>query len=296
MAHQGKVFILGASGFIGKHLLEQFSLAKEFITRGFSSRECNLLAYAEVRKILSQMNKNDNLIIAAAITRLRDDSYSAMLKNIEMIHNISRFLSRRPLRHVTYLSTVDVYGISVKGKIRESLLVNPYDYYSISKVASEFLLRRTCFRNAIPLAILRLTGVYGPGDNGKSTLWNLLNSAVKNREIFIYGDGKNMRNYLYVRDLYKITRQAIIQKTDRVVNVASPQSYSIVQIIEILKRQLPFKVKVTFRPENVGAEERLKHMRLDCSLLEREFPCLKMTRLKDGICQYISEFLKTAYV
>lgn len=257
MAHQAKVFILGASGFIGRYLFERFSLAKEFITRGFSSWECNLLTYGDVGKILSQTTKNDNLIIATVITRLRDDSYSAMLKNIEMIHNISRFLSRRSLRHVTYLSTIDVYGISVKGKIKESLPVNPYDYYAISKATSEFLLKKICLRNAIPLAILRLTGVYGPGDNEKSTLWSLLNSAVKNREIFIYGDGKNMRNYVYVRNLYEIARAAIMQKTDRIVNVSSPKSYSIVQIVEMLKRQLPFKVKVTFRPEKRGIEERL---------------------------------------
>jgi len=296
MRDQQKLHILGASGFIGRYLFEQFSLANEFITRGFSSRECNLLTYSDVHKTLSKATKNDNLIITAAITRLRDNSYSAMLRNIEMIHNVSRFLLEHPLRHVTYLSTVDIYGVSVKGKIKESLSLNPNDYYSISKVMGEFLLQRVCFRNAIPLAILRLPGVYGPGDNGKSTIWNLVNSAVKNREIIVCGDGKDTRNYVYVRDLYEITRQAIMQKTDRIVNVSSPKSYSIVQIVEMLKRQLPFKVKVTFRPENTRVEERLKHMRLDCSLLEKEFPDLKVTGLKEGICQYISEFLKVTLV
>ncbi len=290
MRYQQKLYILGASGFIGRHLLGQFSLAKEFITKGFSSQECNLLTYADVGKALSKATKNDNLIIAAAITRLRDNSYSAMLKNIEMAHNVSRFLLRRSLGHVTYLSSVDVYGISLKGKIKESIPLNPNDYYSISKATGEFLLKKACFRNSIPLAILRLAGVYGPGDNGKSTLWNLLNSAVKNRKIMIYGDGKDTRNYVYVGDLYEITKAAIMRKTDRVVNISSPESYSIAQIVEMLKRQLPFKVKVTFRSEKRGIEKRLKHMRFDCSLLEKEFPDLKMTKLKDGICQYIADF------
>lgn len=186
-----RIIILGSSGFIGECLFEKFSLLSNLEVEGFSSNDCNLLSMNDVRNALSDMTSDDALIMSSAVTRLKENTFNSMLKNIQMVENVSKVLPEHPVGQFVYLSTVDVYGIYVKNnaRISEKLDLNPNDYYAISKIASEFLLKKECFKKNIPLTILRLTGVYGPGDKGQSTIGAFILSAFKERKVCVYGRG-----------------------------------------------------------------------------------------------------------
>lgn len=288
-----KIAILGASGFIGKRLFDKFSLYRDSEVKGFSSNDCDLLSMNNATDVLSDLTRNDVLVMTSAITRLRENTYDSMLKNIQMVENMSRMLVKHPVGQFVYLSTVDVYGVYVKNvKISEKLEVNPNDYYAISKVIGEFLLKKECATKDIPLAILRLSGVYGPGDNGKSTIGAFIQSVVKERKICIYGNGKDMRDYVYVDDIYKIVNEAIMKKSNRTINVATGRSYSILQVVDMIKSLSPYKFQLEFGPRTIKDEKRIGDMIFDCSLLMEEFPNLQLMELREGISCYISYFLE----
>lgn len=289
-----RIIILGSSGFIGKWLLEKFSLHSNLEVKGFSSNDCNLLSMDDVRNALSDTTGDDVLIMTSAITRLKENTFNSMLKNIQMAENVSKVIAEYPVGQFIYLSTVDVYGIYVKSdvKISEELDFNPNDYYATSKIVSELLLKKECCKKNVPLTILRLSGVYGPGDEGKSTIGTFILCALKERKVCVYGKGQNMRDYVYIDDIYKIANEAIRKKLNKTINIATGKSYSVLQIVDVIKSLSPRRFQIESRPKANKDEKRIEDMMFDCSLLRKEFPGLQMVDLEDGISCYISHFSK----
>ncbi len=288
-----RIIILGSSGFIGKWLFEKFSLCSDLEVKGFSSRDCNLLSIDDARDALSDMTRDDVLIMASAITRLRENSFNSMLKNIQMAENVSKVIAEHPVGQIIYLSTIDVYGIDLgkEVKISERLRVNPHSYYAISKIVGEFLLRKEAYENNISLAILRLPGVYGPGDEGKSTIGAFILSGCKKGRVCIYGEGRDLRDYVYVDDIYKTIGEAIKRKPNKTINIGTGRSYSILEIVHMIRSLSVRPFQIEFRPKAGKGKKRMENLIFDCSLLRKEFPHLEMVGLKDGISRYISHSL-----
>lgn len=285
-----RVVILGASGFIGKYLFGKFAQTKGIKTAGFSSKDLDLLSERKLKDKLSGLTSDDILILAAAITRLKENSFSSMLKNIRMIENIAAFIAERPVGQVIYMSTIDVYGIDIKKgvKITENTPLCPHDYYAISKLVGEFLLKRICEHKNIPLVILRLAGIYGPGDKDKSTIDTIVSTACRKKKIHIYGDGRNLRDHVYIDDLYKIIKQAIDNRLNLMVNVATGKSYSISEIANIVKSSLPIDISIDYKPVRFEKyDERARSLTFNCSYLKKNFCGLELLDLKDGIPVYI---------
>ena len=81
------IVIFGSTGFIGRSIYN-FLINEGYNVKGFSSETCNLLYPSELKKVLSIIKNDFNLIICSFITRSVDDSLDSMLKNIQMIDNI----------------------------------------------------------------------------------------------------------------------------------------------------------------------------------------------------------------
>lgn len=290
-----RVIILGSSGFIGKYLLDKFSNTSGIRTTGFSSKELNLLSPRQLKRKLSDLTPIDILIVAAAITRLKENTFGSMLKNIRMVENIANFIADHPIGQVVYMSTIDVYGIDIKKgiKITEQTPLCPHDYYAISKIAGEFLLKRVCANKSVPLVILRLAGIYGPGDRNKSTIYTIVSTALRKKKIYIYGDGRNLRDNVYVDDVYAIIKYAIDKGLNLMVNVATGKSYSIFEIANIVKSSLPIKVDIDYKSNRIEkTDERAQGLVFNCSHFRKSFCGLELLDLKDGIPVYLKEGLR----
>jgi len=286
---KGKVCVLGASGFIGGCLEEKLSKDNVFDVAGYSSESCDLLSLADVKSLFSSVGRDDAIVIASAITRKQDNSQEAMKKNIQMVDNICEALSINQVGTVVFLSTVDVYGIDVDEglKITEFLSLAPNDNYASSKVASEDLLRKICSDFHIPLTILRLSGVYGPGDQNKSTIGIIVQSAAREKRIVISDKGESLRDFIHVDDVCRIVISAIRSKKNVLANVATGKSCSIREIAEFVRDIMPFPVEIEYKTFDEKAEERVKSLEFDCSVRERVFPDVPMTDLETGVKSYI---------
>lgn len=283
-----KVFILGASGFVGGWLLKRFLSDSPYKAVGYSSADCNMLSPGSIRKALSSVTSEDVIVMLSCITRLRENSFGSMLKNIEMAHNIARFVESHPVSHFIYFNTVDVYGLIPEGVvISENLPTNPHDYYAISKLASEFLLKKALSERNIPFLSLRFSGIYGPGDEGKSAINALLSPLFSTGKITVFGDGNDTRDFVCVDDVYRVVEEAVRRPLNATVNVATGKSYSILEIIETIKPLVDKKFLVEFKPRGSKAEKRQGHMVYDISLFQKLFPNFVFSSLKAGLSTYI---------
>ena len=285
---KSKVHILGAKGFIGKNLSIFFSKEKKYEKKDYDLPDLDLSYYPSLEKKLKDVEKNDSIIMTSSITRLVENSLDSNIKNVKMIGNLSRFLEKNPIGHITFLSTTDVYGIVKEGTIiDEQTNIMPKDYYSVSKCSCEFILKNCCSKRNIPLLILRLSGIYGSGDVGKSTLSRLVSSAIKEKKIIIEDDVK--RDFVYVEDLCNLIKRGIEQKKDLTVNVATGSSYKISELAEFISELLPKKVEIIKNPRE-RTTKRNKDMIYNISLLNENFPGFNFMDIQETLSLYIKNF------
>lgn len=279
-----KITILGARGFIGKNLYTNFLSDGTYSLKGYSSKECNLLSQLSINKVLSSLTENNVVIFTSSITRLQEDSFESMMRNIHMAENVSQFFKKHKIRQLIYLSTIDVYGnLQDNVQISEKLVPNPSSYYGTSKLASEFILKNSCSRYNIPLFILRLPGIYGHGDKRKSTIGKLVDSALKGK-INIFGDGKDKRDFVYVDDLYRIIKITIEKNFNTILNIATGRSYSINEIVDIIKSNI-HDFKIEYKNE-IG--EKKGDRVFNISFFKKLFPNFKFIDIREGVSLYIN--------
>lgn len=278
-----KIHILGASGFIGNSLLKEFNKKGEYLVKGYSSKDCNLVSSKSIENALYKLTKEDVIIMTSSITRLKGNSLESMMKNVTMAENISKFIEKNNPSQLIFLSTIDVYGINPLQPINENLLPEPNDYYALSKLASEFILKKSCSSKDIPLLILRLSGVYGKGDKGKSTINKLIESA-KQGKITIYGDGEDKRDFVHVIDIYEVIKKGIKNKINATLNIATGKSHTINKIVEKIKLYCPKKFSIKYKQKKL---KRIKEMKCDISLLKKTFPDFEPRGIEEGLFSYI---------
>lgn len=275
-----KVVTLGASGFIGKRLYENF--LKDGITvEGFSSSQVDLLSEKSSRKLLKILDMRTTVIMASAITRDRADDLDSMIKNIVMVTNLARQLRETKINHLIFISSFEVYGNKSILPITEKTKIDPANFYGISKVAGEFTLKKVCEEEGILLTILRFGGIYGEGDTHKSPINLFVNWVLAGEPVCIFGDGSDLRNYVYVGDVYEVVKEVTLKKITGTYNVANDKSVPIVEIVNIIYNLSNKKI-----PKNVHNVERKtdKHdLVLNISHFKKSFPNIKMTSLKEGL-------------
>jgi nucleoside-diphosphate-sugar epimerase len=279
-----KLFILGSSGFIGRRLFEMSSRKTSCDIIGYSSRECNLLFKDSINQALGEATEEDVIIITSAITRLKENSYNSMIQNIQMVENVANHIEKHRVAQVIFFSTVEVYGYLDDGVvITERILPHPNEYYGISKLTGEYLLNRTICQEGIPLTVFRLPGIYGPGGHGKSTINDMVRSAQIDKNMVIYGNGRQKRDYVYVDDIFRIVDQAIHNKICATLNVATGKSYSITDISQMIVSTMGGTCSVEYKDPVQSAGKRAGDMIYDTNLLRRTLPEMVFTDLYEGI-------------
>jgi nucleoside-diphosphate-sugar epimerase len=144
-------------------------------------------------------------------------------------------LARGPLRSVVYLSTVGVYGDHDGGWVDERTPVAPTFERSRARVAAEDAWQQFGARAGVPVAILRLAGIYGPGQNALITLARgQARRIVKAGQVF---------NRIHVADIAQAIDAAIAHRVSGIFNVAddepSPPSDPIVFAAQLIGRAPP---------------------------------------------------------
>jgi dTDP-glucose 4,6-dehydratase len=100
-----------------------------------------------------------------------------------------------------HVSTDEVYGsLGADGAFTEETPLAPNSPYSASKAASDFLVRAAVHTHGLPACITRCSNNYGPYQFPEKLIPLMIANAAEGKPLPVYGDGKNVRDWLYVRD------------------------------------------------------------------------------------------------
>ncbi|MFB6159272.1 MAG: dTDP-glucose 4,6-dehydratase, partial [Candidatus Nanohalobium sp.] len=143
------------------------------------------------------------------------------------------------------ISTDEVYGSREEGKFKEEDPLDPSSPYSASKASADMVANSFKVTHNLPVLIVRPTNNFGPNQHPEKLIPKFISRAKEGKNLPVYGDGTNVRDWLYVKDNCRAIDLLLREgKVGEIYNVGANQFK---QNIEVTKKIL----------ELVGAEEDL---------------------------------------
>jgi UDP-glucose 4-epimerase len=278
------VLVLGGGGFIGRRIVTRLTSRGQSVHPASFDR-IDLCAAGDVRQLALRIMPATALVMCAVIRRTVDDSFEAMVRNIEMVDNVLRSFAGLPLGQIVFLSSVDVYGRPPQVlPVDERSAIRPTSYYGVGKVACE-LLFNLVDPATVPVTILRLPGVYGITDGGRSVIGTFLHRTSSGQVVHVTGDGSTVRDYVHVDDVATLVEACLADVHTGVFNVVTGRAVAIRDIVHEAGEALGRTPNVEFAPTASTAGDAI----FDASKVRAAWPGVRFRRVEEGIRQYAAE-------
>lgn len=179
-------------------------------------------------------------------------------------------LKYRVSRYVQ-ISTDEVYGsLGPTGKFREDTPIDPSSPYSASKAAADFFVLAYYRTHRLPTVITRCSNNYGPYQFPEKLIPVLITNAMEDRPLPIYGDGLNVREWIFADEHSRAVLMALERGTPgEVYNVGSGYEKTNLEVVrEILRLVGKPESLIKFVKDRPGHDRRYA---IDCSKITREW-------------------------
>ena len=305
-----KVLVTGGSGFIGSHLClnlvkkgydvlcvdNLFSSSKKNINHLLKFNNFEFQRHDVTFPLILETDQIYNLACPASPEHYQRDPVQTMKTNIHGTINMLG-LAKRTKSRIFQASTSEVYGDPEISPQKEDYLgkVNPLGpraCYDEGKRAAETLFFDYHRQHKVDIRVARIFNTYGPRmhPNDGRVVSNFICQALKNKNITIYGNGKQTRSFCYIDDLIRgILKFMESQKNIGPINFGNPNEISILELAELVIQQINSKSKITFNSLPVDDPK----MRCpDITLAKNNINWEPKVSLKDGLKKTVDYFDK----
>ncbi len=180
-----------------------------------------------------------------------------------------------------------VYGDAKIIPTPEEHPLKPISPYGVSKAALEFYLEILCKKFDADLLILRYANVFGPGqrfDTDAGVISIFTHLMKKDENVFIYGDGNQTRDYIYISDAVNLTIKLFEEDLTGVFNIGTGVETSVNEIFNILKEILNYKKPPIYKKPIQGEVNRCA---LDITKIKNTLKIIPAIKLKKGIEMFV---------
>ena len=281
------IVVTGGLGFIGSNLIDLLISKKYSVINldkvSYSSNFYNLKEHKNntkykfikcdlnSKKILNILLKYKpicifNLAAETHVDRSIDGPKNFINSNVLGTFNLLEAFKTFSSKHnskLVHISTDEVYGDILKGRSDENYTYKPSSPYAASKAASDHLVYSYIRTYKIPAIISNCSNNYGPKQHPEKLIPKLIYNIINNKELPIYGKGKNSREWLHVKDhcmaLFKVFEKG---KIGEFYNIGSNKNLNNIQItkalIKIAKNFITIghNVKIKYITDRPGHDQR----------------------------------------
>jgi len=283
-----KIIVTGGLGFIGSNLIElllknNFSIinldkvsyssifynTKDFKSLNYKFIKCNINNQNKLLKIFNKIKPSCvfNLAAETHVDRSIDGPKEFINSNIVGVFNLleafKKFSTSYKKTKLIHVSTDEVYGDLLKGRSSENYPYKPSSPYAASKASSDHLVYSYVRTFKIPAIITNCSNNYGPKQHPEKLIPKLIYNIIKNKNLPIYGNGKNSREWIYVMDHCKALLQVYkYGKIGEFYNIGSNKNLNNIEITKALlgisKKYIKLgkNVKVKFVKDRPGHDIR----------------------------------------
>ena len=328
--YKKNILITGGTGFIGSHLVME--LVKKY--KNYRIINIDSLTYASNKKNLFEIEnlsnyifekidirdrslvnqilikyEVDNIIHLAAESHV-DNSIKNPLEfaetnvigTINLLESARNYWNNNFLNKCFYhVSTDEVYGsLGSEGSFLESTPYDPRSPYSASKASSDHFVKAYHHTYNMPVIISNCSNNYGPHQFTEKLIPLMIKKIVNNQKLPIYGNGKNIRDWLFVKDHIEAIDLIFHNgKKGETYNVGGNNELNNIDIIsklilkvdKALSRPKGYSKKlISFVTDRKGHDFRYS---IDSSKLKNELGWIPMTPFEKGLKLTIDWFLKS---
>jgi len=254
----------------------------------------DILDYSPSKEELKRIIKNYNIthIVHFAAESHVDNSISDprrfIQSNILGTFNLLEIIRDFPQIRFHHISTDEVYGsLGENGKFTETTSYAPNSPYSASKAASDMLVRAYNHTFKSLITISNCSNNYGPNQHNEKFIPVVINSILNNKKIPVYGNGKNIRDWIFVNDhceaVWSILNNGKIGDTYNVGGNCEKTNLEIINdICEVLN--VNPQDYISFVEDRKGHDFRYA---IDNAKINKELNWYPITSFKDGLKQTI---------
>jgi UDP-glucuronate 4-epimerase len=323
-----RIIVTGAAGFIGFHVCQQLLKTEDeiygldnlndYYDPALKKSRLNLLekhqnfafsAYSlqDKDQITHWFNniKPDLVIHLAAQAGVRHSlthPHTYLDSNITGFLNILECCRWNPVKHLVYASSSSVYGLNTQMPFStERATDHPVSLYAATKKANELMAHSYSHLYNIPCTGLRFFTVYGPWGRPDMALFLFTKAILEGREIEIFGEGKQRRDFTYVDDIVdgilRIAPNPPSPRSDwhedelssssapwRVYNIGNHDSVPLMDFIEALEHETGKKAIKVLKPMQPGD---VRATFADIEPLMRDFGYKPSTNYREGIKRFV---------
>ncbi len=195
-----------------------------------------------VEKALSLVDQLDAVVNFAAETHVDRSILSAgdfVRTDVYGTYTLLEAVKKFKIKRYIHISTDEVYGSIDKGSFTEESTLSPNSPYAASKAGGDLLVRSYYQTYGLPVIITRSSNNYGPFHYPEKVIPLFITNALQGKKLPLYGDGKNVRDWLYVEDncaaIDTVLRKG---KEGEVYNIAGESERENIEITKMILKEL----------------------------------------------------------
>lgn len=250
-----KVAITGASGYVGRYLIEELdkdnNIEKKLLSRKDIGTAYTVTDYCS--NDLEYVFKNvDAVIHLAANKNIR--TYAEMEKNISLTDVVVESAKNAGVSKIIYASSISVYGEEEHIPWTEDMVPEPLSLYGLSKLASEEVLRIKANQSNIQYICLRLAHIIGSDMPGNYMIPTFLRNASKNLSVSVIGKSIAKRELIDVLDAARALHWALLSDNanNMVINIGTGIGLTNLEIAKIIEDESGIDVEYDdTKPEGI---------------------------------------------
>jgi len=202
-----------------------------------------------------------------------------------------------------HISTDEVYGsLGSTGLFSETTPYDPSSPYSASKASSDHLVRAWHRTYGLPILLTNCSNNYGPYHYPEKLIPLMIHNALKGKSLPVYGDGGQIRDWLYVEDHVKaltlILEKGLVGETYNVGGDSEKTNLEVVNMIcSILDELSPSKTLGSYKKLITHVKDRPGHDRryaIDCTKLKKDLGWIQEENFESGLRKTIQWFLENS--
>ena len=225
------------------------------------------------RRIVDELSKDVEAIVNFAaqshVDRSIIDASDFIRTNIDGTYNLLEATKRHKISRLIHCSTDEVYGSIDEGSFKETSPLSPNSPYAASKAAADMLVHSYRVTFNLPTIVARSSNNFGPYQYPEKIIPLFITNALEDKPLPLYGDGMNVRDWLYVIDSCEAIDLILHKgKEGEIYNIGGGNELRNIDLTKIV-------LKILKKPESLiqPVKDRPGHDRrysLDCSKIERE--------------------------
>lgn len=276
-----KILVTGGAGFIGSNFIRYLLLD----CRGYSVVNLDKLTYAGNLDNLRDIEKDKNykfikgdICSSRLVDNICSSGIDAIVNFAAETHVDRSILSpdefiktdilgtkvlleavkKHKIKRYIQISTDEVYGSIKRGSFTEESPIKPNSPYSASKAGGDLLVRSYFKTYGLPVIITRSSNNFGPNQYPEKIIPFFITQAARDLKLPLYGDGKNVRNWIYVEDNCRALELVLRKGKDgEVYNIGGDVEVQNIRIAKaILKKMVKPDSLLKFVSDRPGHDRR----------------------------------------